>query len=139
VPGIVVAAALLVACTPTRSTIGGYPPEDLAKAADAAARDCERRRGAGHVPPAPFTTDGCSLWPDGSWQGCCVDHDTVYWCGGSARERQEADAALRACVVDRGAPRTGGLMYWGVRAGGHPWLPVPWRWGYGWPWPHGYD
>ena len=30
-------------------------------------------------------------------------------------------------------------MYIGVRIGGPPWYPVPFRWGYGWDWPHGYD
>lgn len=27
------------------------------------------------------------------------------------------------------------LMLAGVRVGGAPWWPTPFRWGYGWPWP----
>jgi hypothetical protein len=34
----------------------------------------------------------------------------------------------------------GSLFYAGVRLGGAPWLPTPWRWGYGWEdWPHDYE
>ncbi len=34
----------------------------------------------------------------------------------------------------------GNIMYIGVRIGGSPWLPTPWRWGYGWNvWPKGYE
>lgn len=131
-------AAVLCGCTPTRSTIGGYTGEELAKVAREAREDCEGRRGAASVPPNPFTTDGCSLWPDCTWQKCCVDHDKWYWCGGSAEERRRADAVLRDCVA-RESARMGGLMWAGVRAGGVPWLPFPWRWGYGWPWPRGYE
>jgi hypothetical protein len=29
-------------------------------------------------------------------------------------------------------------MYYGVRVGGHPLLPFPWRRGYGWDWPYRY-
>lgn len=32
------------------------------------------------------------------------------------------------------------VFYSGVRMGGTPWLPTPWRWGYGWDdWPRGYE
>jgi hypothetical protein len=131
-------AAALGGCTPTRSTIGGYTDEELARVAQQAREDCEGRRGVADIPPYPFTTDGCSLWPDGAWQTCCVDHDTTYWCGGGAEARREADALLRDCVARESAGMAA-LIWAGVRAAGVPWLPVPWRWGYGWPWPRGYD
>ena len=35
----------------------------------------------GEKPPHPFTTDGCSMWPDDGWAQCCVEHDFAYWCG----------------------------------------------------------
>lgn len=88
------------------------------------------------TPPKPFTTDGCTLFPDGNWGSCCVEHDRAYWRGGSATERKAADQALRQCVKSQGYPVLAQLMYLGVRIGGHAWLPTPWRWGFGWPWPY---
>lgn len=82
-------------------------------------------------PPLPFTTDGCSVWPDGDWAACCVVHDIHYWCGGGYLDRVRADADLARCV---GAP-LGWAMFLGVQAGGVSILPTPFRWGYGWPWP----
>jgi hypothetical protein len=96
-------------------------------------------RSSGALPPHAFTTDGCSAWPDGHWQLCCVEHDVAYWCGGGIETRRAADIALRTCVTQRGSPMIADLMYLGVRLGGMPWLPFPWRWGYGWDWPHHYD
>lgn len=136
---LITGASLLMACTPSHSTVGGLGPAQLAPLADRARQSCEQHRGTGNGPPAAFTTDGCSLWPDGTWQACCVEHDVVYWCGGPAARRQAADADLRACVLRSSSSTMATAMYWGVRAGGHPWWPVPWRWGYGWPWPRGYD
>ncbi|HEU5323093.1 MAG TPA: hypothetical protein VFX28_19970, partial [Methylomirabilota bacterium] len=129
------AAVVLAGCSPA-STIGGHDEPQLRRLAARATAACEGRRC--EVPPSPFTTDGCSGWPDGRWQACCVEHDLVYWCGGTAEERRQADARLRACVASTGRPATAAVMYWSVRVGGHPWLPLPWRWGYGWPWPRGY-
>lgn len=89
--------------------------------------------------PAPFTTDGCSLFPNrapagrADWCGCCVAHDLAYWRGGSAAERLESDRVFRECVrVASRSPALAGAMYGAVRAGGVPWLPSPFRWGYGW-------
>ena len=31
------------------------------------------------------------------------------------------------------------MMQAGVRIGGAPWQPVPWRWGYGWDYYRAYD
>jgi hypothetical protein len=100
-------------------------------------------------PDYPFTTDGCSggmtlLWrllfarvPP--WEGSCVEHDKWYWRGGSAATRRMADRELMASVTKRGYPFAAFLMYYAVRLGGHPLLPLPWRWGYGWKYPRGYQ
>lgn len=95
---------------------------------------------------APFTSDGCSLFPDGSrkernlWCDCCLTHDIAYWQGGTAAEREAADAALRDCVREKtGDEQLAATMYLGVRAGGHPAFPVWYRWGYGWPYGTGYQ
>lgn len=92
-----------------------------------------------------FTTDGCSVFPDGDagdrarWAGCCVAHDLAYWRGGVAPERRQADLALRHCVLERTArPALAALMYRGVRIGGAPLLPTPFRWAYGWQYGRGY-
>jgi len=86
-----------------------------------------------------FTTDGCSRWPDDSWMACCIAHDIPYWCGGSEEDRKEADRELMRCV-NRNTPWMGNIIYSGVRLGGPPWMPAPWRWGYGWDrWPGHYE
>ena len=36
---------------------------------------------------ADFTSDGCSLFPEGSHYGCCYVHDVAYWPGGTADAR----------------------------------------------------
>lgn len=92
----------------------------------------------------PFTTDGCSTFPEGThkyrdlWHRCCTAHDQKYWAGGSYEERLQADLELRACVQSVGKPVIAELMLAGVRVGGSPWWPSTFRWGYGWPYTHGY-
>lgn len=88
---------------------------------------------------APFTTDGCSLFPDRSpggkadWCSCCVAHDLVYWRGGTAEERHKADQDLKACVRQSSSGLLAAFMYAGVRLGGVPYFNTTFRWGYGWP------
>ncbi len=94
----------------------------------------------------PFHSDGCSAIPDGPrgdpqrWQSACVAHDRTYWLGGTADERLEADRRLRGAIRESGNPLVAEFVYLGVRFGGLPWLPTPWRWGwgFGWPYPRGY-
>ena len=88
----------------------------------------------------PFSTDGCSLFPDRSlistsdWCGCCLAHDLAYWRGGTAEERLQADQDLKSCVLAAsGNPELADLMFLGVRTGGGPYFLTPYRWGYGWP------
>jgi hypothetical protein len=94
---------------------------------------------------APFSTDGCSLFPDRStelqadWCDCCLAHDWAYWRGGTEDARLHADLALKACVQQRtGNPGLAQTMFLGVRAGGAPLVHTPFRWGYGWPYGRGY-
>lgn len=84
--------------------------------------------------PADFKSDGCSVFPDGDYRNCCVEHDKSYFFGGSWRERRRADNKLFKCVADtKGfqhkliAP----VMWIGVRVGGVSFLPTPFRWGFG--------
>ena len=94
--------------------------------------------------PAPFTTDGCSWFPDGYlkqrtlWLDCCIAHDYAYWKGGSRDERMEADRQLKSCVSSLGLPTLGWLMELGVYVGGSPVFPTSFRWDYGWPYPRRY-
>ena len=92
-----------------------------------------------------FTSDGCSLFPDGSvkdrdlWCDCCLTHDIAYWQGGTKEERKRADKTLRQCVLKRtNSKALATMMYEGVRAGGHPAFPTWYRWGYGWQYGKGY-
>lgn len=92
----------------------------------------------------PFTTDGCSAFPDGTaahkslWISCCIKHDLAYWKGGTYQERLNADLAMEQCVAQVGEPAIAKIMLAGVRVGGSPYLPMPYRWGYGWPYLRGY-
>jgi len=129
---------MLVGCVPTVNTIGGHTDAELQQWAAEAQVRCVRR--THREPPYPFTTDGCTLSPDCTWQMCCVEHDMEYWCGGSATERAAADTRLQSCVAAKGGGRTlARLMYWAVRIAAHPLVPAYWRWGYGWSWLHGYS
>jgi hypothetical protein len=132
---------LAAGCTPLHHAIEPYrsDPAQAAIVETRAAAYCAALRPAGRLPPRDFTTDGCSMFPDGRWVQCCVEHDFAYWCGGSASQRLEVDRGLQDCVAALGQPETAWWMNLGVRAGGHPWWPFPWRWGYGWDWPHGYE
>lgn len=93
----------------------------------------------------PFTTDGCSAFPDGTikqqsiWVNCCIRHDLAYWKGGTYEDRLQADIELRACVHKVGEPEIALIMLAGVRVGGSPYYPTSYRWGYGWPYFRGYQ
>ena len=87
----------------------------------------------------PFSSDGCSLFPDGSpidatdWCDCCYVHDIAYWKGGTAEERETADRALERCVAQKtGDENLARVMYEGVKFGGSPYFYNWYRWGYGW-------
>lgn len=92
----------------------------------------------------PFTTDGCSMFPDGvinddsKWVKCCIKHDLAYWKGGTESERDKADEDLKKCVADTGEEEISAVMHFGVKVGGSPVYPTWYRWGYGWPYNRGY-
>jgi len=92
----------------------------------------------------PFTSDGCSSFPDGTftqqslWGHCCMQHDLAYWKGGSELQKQKADEELERCVAKVGEPKIAKLMLAGVQVGGSPKFRTPFRWGYGWPYGRGY-
>lgn len=72
--------------------------------------------------PDGTLSDGCSGWPNGGWVDCCDEHDRAYRCGSSSfLERRKADLNLMRCVMKKGYPRMGVLMFFGVRAFG--WMP----------------
>ena len=86
----------------------------------------------GEMPPA--TSDGCSLFPDGNYRDCCVEHDKDYYKGGSCRERSESDKRLYRCVKSKKGWQNkiiAPIIWIGVRIGGVSFLPTPFRWGFG--------
>jgi hypothetical protein len=91
-------------------------------------------------PPKACQVDGCTLAPDldAAMGECCDRHDAIYWSGGSRSERQQADLDFRQCLLDADYSTIGDIYYLGVRIGGSPHLPTPWRWGFGWDYPRGY-
>lgn len=86
----------------------------------------------------PFSTDGCSMWVDGTsknprvWRHCCVAHDKDYWLGGTEAQRKLSDENLRACIIQTDNKAMGEYIYMSVRWGGAPQWMTPYRWGYGW-------
>lgn len=93
----------------------------------------------------PFTTDGCSISPDGTHKEprvflqCCVRHDYQYWQGGTVEQKSLADEELRSCISKASDQKTGDLYWVGVRVGGGPEFKTPFRWGYGWRQHRGYE
>src|SRR5271169_6094597 len=49
----------------------------------------------------PFTTDGCSDFPNGTpehqdlWLTCCIQHDLAYWMGGTYKDVWRRTKSLR--------------------------------------------
>ncbi len=93
-----------------------------------------------------FSSDGCSLFPDGTpgqqtlWCDCCFTHDIAYWQGGNRQQKEQADEALRECVLQKTASRLlANSMYYGVKLGGSPVFPSGYRWGYGWRYGRGFQ
>lgn len=93
----------------------------------------------------PFSSDGCSLFPDraligaADWCECCLAHDLAYWRGGTSEERLQADERLKQCVLKAtGNQVLADTMFAGVRTGGSPYLYTWFRWGYGWPYERKY-
>lgn len=64
-----------------------------------------------------------------------MQHDWLYWQGGSRRARKKADRAFYKCLRTTTNRRLALVRWLGVRLGGVGFLPTPWRWGYGWKWP----
>lgn len=62
------------------------------------------------------------------WHNDCVEHDYVYYGGGTWKDRKIADTELMRAVAKRGYPYWAIIMYLAVRFGGHPLYPLPWRW-----------
>ena len=93
--------------------------------------------GVGQVSPArelpsSFKSDGCSMFPDGNYRECCVEHDKAYFFGGSLKQRSAADKELYRCVRSKGNGKFLSRVIWlGVRVGGVSFLPTPFRWGFG--------
>src|SRR5207247_8959088 len=80
----------------------------------------------------PFSTDGCSLFPDRSliskadWCQCCVAHDLAYWRGGASQARFNVDRELSACVRRlTGNKALAAVMYSRRRTGRGPHLYTP--------------
>lgn len=88
----------------------------------------------------PFTSDGCSMSPDGlplteknqAWIQCCVVHDTHYWMGGTAEQRESADNELGRCIAEKGYKEIGQSFTAAVKYFGGPDSSQTFRWGYGW-------
>jgi hypothetical protein len=143
-PSIAAALALvafaLPSCAYRTHHVRPYREDPGAAAAlELAAQEWCRAMGEPAGPPQrPFTTDGCTCWPDGDVPDCCVMHDIAYWCGGPPELRAWVDRDFDRCVTDRGSGAQGSWMRAASRLTGHPWWPAPWRWGYGHSFPAAY-
>ena len=63
-------------------------------------------------------SDGCTMWPDGDWNSCCVTHDEAYWYGGTWKDRFKANYKLASCVGRSGGTK-GGLFRRIASTAGH--------------------
>lgn len=110
-------------------------PGRAAELASVAPRACTES--GNPVPPREFYSDGCSVFMDGNWADCCIEHDVAYWCGGSYWKRLHADVKLGGCVMDKGYPVVGQfaglLMPPVIQITGMSIWPTWYRWGYGHP------
>jgi len=95
--------------------------------------------GASSAVLKPFTTNGCTGFPDGTtrsptlWRHCCVHHDLAFWAGGCRSFRDEADLELKRCVAGTDSRLTALIMYIGVRIGAHSPIKLKGeRWNNGW-------
>ena len=93
----------------------------------------------------PFKTDGCSLFPDGTfkdknkWREDCIEHDISYWQGGTEEDRRNADLQLKHGILSKtGDKHLAKMVYDTVRTWGSPIFPSWYRWGYGWKYGRGY-
>ncbi len=98
------------------------------------------------IPISPFSSDGCSCWPDSffklkgftveriSLYPGCFWHDVRYWLGkpGDDLARLKADAKLMIYVAEVHSVELAEAMFAGVRAGGIEELELPFSWGFGW-------
>ena len=102
-----------------------------------------RQRLALDPPLKPFSSDGCSWFPD-SWgisvnlYPACLKHDMQYYAGyesSGALEsalRMIADCTLVVDALTAGLPSSiAELMFAGVRVGGAARWRLPFSWGYG--------
>lgn len=64
----------------------------------------------------PLSIDGCTGIEEGNWGHCCYEHDVLYWIGGSADDRFNADKRLSQCVAKAGGPE--GAFFNAVRVFG---------------------
>lgn len=70
----------------------------------------------------PFATDGCTASEDGTWRHCCIEHDILYWMGGTYSDRKAADEGLQTCMTNSGGANQAPMFYNGVRIfGTHLW------------------
>ena len=47
-------------------------------------------------PKKPFTSDGCTLFPDLWFKHCCKDHDYAHWAG---HPELESDIRFMSCIA----------------------------------------
>lgn len=80
----------------------------------------------------PFKTDYCTMFVDGNWGHCCLDHDLRYWIGGTIEEQNTSDNKLRSCVLDAAGSFWANLIFHGVRLGHHSPVKSPYQWAWGW-------
>jgi hypothetical protein len=127
-------AVAFTSCTSLSHHTAAPYDRDPARAAEieaTAAKWCAEHGQPAGPPTVPFRFDGCSWWPDGDYRDCCQTHDYAYWCGGPPEARAAADEKLRGCVAKTRSDAYARLMWLGVRAGGHPVVPLYFRWGHG--------
>ena len=80
----------------------------------------------------PFETDYCTMFMEGTWGHCCLEHDLRYWIGGTKKEQLQSDIQLRSCVAESGGDFMANAIYYAVRAGHYSPVKHKYKWSWGW-------
>ena len=64
--------------------------------------------------PSEFVFDGCTWFPDGWWQACCLLHDYAFWWQPAGITLEQWNDAMTGCVSDLGAGTAAAIAGFGL-------------------------
>lgn len=111
----------------TVNQLGVVLPDNETELHDFAVERClSRQKDIQQAPDKKYVNDICVEWKNLGKRKCCIIRDIDYWCGGSSKEKHNADISLLKCMrkyASDKSPEPGSS---------DTLLPVRSQWGYGW-------